>query len=203
MDCIFHFAAAWALTIAGAATGARDRRLDEFATLHEVVSLRYIDTILEVRRRRHSGFHASMRAAKPEPPAVKSSLSDQAFSALEEMIVTLKLPPGSLWSEAMLSESLGIGRTPVREAVQRLAEYHLVLIIKRHGIRIAEVNEPRRQSPAPRDRRASSSASIATRAARRAASAETRRRWGGRQMAQAPPPPPPPHAPRAGPGGRL
>ena len=82
-----------------------------------------------------------MRPAKPEPPAVKSSLSDQAFSALEEMIVTLKLPPGSLWSEAMLSESLGIGRTPVREAVQRLAEYHLVLIIKRHGIRIAEVNE--------------------------------------------------------------
>src|SRR4029434_10465545 len=64
-----------------------------------------------------------------------------ASSALEEMIVTLKLPPGSLWSEAMLSESLGIGRTPVREAVQRLAEYHLVVIMKRHGIRIAEVNE--------------------------------------------------------------
>jgi DNA-binding GntR family transcriptional regulator len=76
-------------------------------------------------------------------PALRGpiSLSDQAFSALEEMIVTLKLPPGSLWSEATLSESLGIGRTPVREAVQRLAEYHLVVIMKRHGIRIAEVNE--------------------------------------------------------------
>ena len=82
-----------------------------------------------------------MRTAKPAPPAVKSSLSEQAFGMLEEMIVTLKLPPGSLWSEATLSESLGIGRTPVREAIQRLAEYHLVVIMQRHGIRIAEVNE--------------------------------------------------------------
>jgi DNA-binding GntR family transcriptional regulator len=89
----------------------------------------------------HSGFHASMQIAQPGSPAARISLSDQAFGALEEMIVTLKLPPGSLWSEATLSESVGIGRTPVREAVQRLAEYHLVVIIKRHGIRIAEVNE--------------------------------------------------------------
>ena len=107
-----------------------------------------------------------MRAAKPEPPAVKSSLSDQAFSALEEMIVTLKLPPGSLWSEATLSESLGIGRTPVREAVQRLAEYHLVLIMKRHGIRIAEVNE--QEQLLVLETRRELERLIATRAARRA-----------------------------------
>ena len=107
-----------------------------------------------------------MRAAKPEPPAVKSSLSDQAFSTLEEMIVTLKLPPGSLWSEAMLSESLGIGRTPVREAVQRLAEYHLVVIMKRHGIRIAEVNE--QEQLLVLETRRELERLIATRAARRA-----------------------------------
>jgi DNA-binding GntR family transcriptional regulator len=107
-----------------------------------------------------------MRAAKPEPPAAKSSLSDQAFSALEEMIVTLKLPPGSLWSEAMLSESIGIGRTPVREAVQRLAEYHLVLIMKRHGIRIAEVNE--QEQLLVLETRRELERLIATRAARRA-----------------------------------
>src|SRR6187455_1012566 len=77
----------------------------------------------------------------PSAPAAKSSLSEQAFSMLEEMIVTLQLPPGSLWSESTLSESLGIGRTPVREALQRLAEYHMVVILRRHGIRIAEVNE--------------------------------------------------------------
>ena len=72
---------------------------------------------------------------------MQSSLSEQAYDQLEEMIVTLQLPPGSLWSEGMLSESLGIGRTPVREAVQRLAESHMVVIMRRHGIRIADVNE--------------------------------------------------------------
>jgi DNA-binding GntR family transcriptional regulator len=81
------------------------------------------------------------RSRAPKEPAAKGSLSDQAFATLEEMIVTLKLPPGSLWSEAMLSETLGIGRTPVREALQRLAEYHLVVVLRRHGIRIAEVDE--------------------------------------------------------------
>src|SRR6187455_3797255 len=77
----------------------------------------------------------------PSVPSAPSSLSEQAFGMLEEMIVTLQLPPGSLWSESTLSESLGIGRTPVREALQRLAEYHMVVILRRHGIRIAEVNE--------------------------------------------------------------
>ena len=38
-------------------------------------------------------------------PETKSSLSEQAFNRLEEMIVTLRLPPGSLWSEATLSEN--------------------------------------------------------------------------------------------------
>lgn len=121
-----------------------------------------------------------MRPAKSEPSAVKSSLSEQAFSALEEMIVTLKLPPGSLWSEATLSESLGIGRTPVREAVQRLAEYHLVVIMKRHGIRIAEVNE--QEQLLVLETRRELERLIAVRAARRA-SAEDKQTMAG--MAQA------------------
>lgn len=100
-------------------------------------------------------------------PADKTSLSEQAFNRLEEMIVTLQLPPGSLWSEASLSETLGIGRTPVREAVQRMAEYHLVLIIKRHGIRIAEVNE--QEQLLVLETRRELERLIATRAARRAA----------------------------------
>ena len=111
-----------------------------------------------------------MRTAKPAPPAVKSSLSEQAFGMLEEMIVTLKLPPGSLWSEATLSESLGIGRTPVREAIQRLAEYHLVVIMQRHGIRIAEVNE--QEQLLVLETRRELERLIATRAARRACAAD-------------------------------
>jgi DNA-binding GntR family transcriptional regulator len=56
------------------------------------------------------------------------------------MIVSLELPPGSIWSEAELSTKLGIGRTPVREALQRLEGDHLVRILRRHGAQITEIN---------------------------------------------------------------
>src|SRR5262249_52814750 len=69
-----------------------------------------------------------------------SGLSDQARARLEEMIVSLELPPGSVWSEADLSAKLGIGRTPVREALQRLEGDHLVRILPRHGAQITEIN---------------------------------------------------------------
>ncbi len=78
----------------------------------------------------------SPRGSKPRP----DRLADTAHSKLEELIVTLELAPGSLWSEAMLSDRIGIGRTPVREAVQRLAWERLVTIIRRHGIRISDID---------------------------------------------------------------
>ena len=69
-----------------------------------------------------------------------ASLTDRAYGDLEEMIVTLKLPPGSAVSEAALSERLGIGRTPIREALQRLARERLVTILPRRGIIVSEIN---------------------------------------------------------------
>ena len=68
------------------------------------------------------------------------SLTDQAYSTLEEMIVTLKLPPGAAVSEAGLSDALGIGRTPIREALQRLARERLVAIFPRRGIFVTDIN---------------------------------------------------------------
>ncbi|HEY4139433.1 MAG TPA: GntR family transcriptional regulator [Casimicrobiaceae bacterium] len=68
------------------------------------------------------------------------SLTDQAYSILEEMIVTLKLPPGKAVSEQRLSQALGIGRTPIREALQRLARERLVTILPRRGIIVSEIN---------------------------------------------------------------
>ena len=50
------------------------------------------------------------------------------------MIVRLELPPGGAVSEAILSERLGIGRTPIREALQRLARERLVQILPRRGV---------------------------------------------------------------------
>ena len=61
------------------------------------------------------------------------SLNEEAYLRIEEMIVTLVLAPGSVVSEAMLSERIGIGHTPIREALQRLAREHLVQILLRCG----------------------------------------------------------------------
>ncbi len=66
--------------------------------------------------------------------------SDQAYSLLEEMIVTMELEPGALLSESRLVAKLGLGRTPVREALQRLANESLVEIMPRRGIRITDIN---------------------------------------------------------------
>ncbi len=115
-------------------------------------------------------MRTTKKIVKPRAPVARSSLSEQAFGMLEEKIVTLQLQPGSLWSEAMLSESLGIGRTPVREAIQRLAEYHLVVIMQRHGIRIAEINE--QEQLLVLETRRELERLIASRAARRASAVE-------------------------------
>ena len=68
------------------------------------------------------------------------SLTDQAYVALEEMICTLRLEPGEVLSEGALSQTLGIGRTPVREALQRLAREGLVTVLPRRGILVSEFN---------------------------------------------------------------
>ena len=60
------------------------------------------------------------------------------------MIVTRQLRPGSMFSENQLSEQLGCGRTPIREALQRLAREGLITILPRKGILVADVN-PRSQ----------------------------------------------------------
>ncbi len=69
-----------------------------------------------------------------------ATLSIQAYDLIEEMIVTLKLKPGSIISESELMNETGIGRTPVREALLRLASEHLVEMRPRKGIIVTEIN---------------------------------------------------------------
>jgi DNA-binding GntR family transcriptional regulator len=56
------------------------------------------------------------------------------------MIVTLQLAPGAAVSEAELSQRIGIGRTPIREALQRLARERLVNILPRRGVVVTDIN---------------------------------------------------------------
>ena len=71
---------------------------------------------------------------------VKRSLSEQAYQQLEEAIVTLELAPGLVVSEQALSEMTQIGRTPIREAIQRLARENLITVLPQRGILVAEMD---------------------------------------------------------------
>jgi DNA-binding GntR family transcriptional regulator len=70
----------------------------------------------------------------------EESQAQMAYRILEEMIVTLKLPPGSKISEKSLHRSLGIGRTPLREALQRLAIEGTVKILPRAGVLVSDID---------------------------------------------------------------
>ncbi len=69
-----------------------------------------------------------------------SSLADEAYYAIRELIVTLELPPGAPVREPELVAQLGIGRTPVREALRRLAQEKLVEVFPRRGIFVTTVD---------------------------------------------------------------
>jgi len=80
------------------------------------------------------------QARRPAAGAGKTRLTELAYQRIEQQIVTLKLAPGSAVSEAELSQALGIGRTPIREALQRLAREHLVSIVPHRGVLVSDVN---------------------------------------------------------------
>lgn len=68
------------------------------------------------------------------------SLADQAYARIEEGIATLQLKPGQIVSENGLAKLLGLGRTPVREALQQLAREGLVIIMPKLGIMVSEID---------------------------------------------------------------
>jgi DNA-binding GntR family transcriptional regulator len=67
------------------------------------------------------------------------SQADRAYVAIRDLIVSLQLRPGSVISERELMERLGVGRTPTREALQRLAQERLVEVYPRRGMFVTTV----------------------------------------------------------------
>ena len=67
-------------------------------------------------------------------------LRNKAYRILKQNIVTLEYAPGRQIIEKDLCNEIGIGRTPVREALQRLASEKLIKIIPRKGIFISDIN---------------------------------------------------------------
>src|SRR5207237_2932327 len=64
----------------------------------------------------------------------------RAHLLIRDQIITLKLAPGSVIEEAHLREELGLGRTPIREALQRLAHENLVSFIPHRGTFVCDIN---------------------------------------------------------------
>lgn len=103
----------------------------------------------------------------------KLSLNQAAYRRLEEMIVTLELAPDEVVSEPILSRRIGIGTTPIREALQRLAREHLVRIIPRRGVVVTPVDV--RQQLEVLETRRELDRLLAKMAARRSSAAEKER----------------------------
>lgn len=68
------------------------------------------------------------------------SLGEQAYRRLRDMIVRLELAPGDVLREDVLRETLGLGRTPIREALQRLDREHFVTVIPRRGMFVSGID---------------------------------------------------------------
>lgn len=65
--------------------------------------------------------------------------AEEAYRTLKERIALLELRPGTTMREADLQEELGVRRTPLREALRRLADDGMVQIYPRHGIVVASL----------------------------------------------------------------
>jgi len=67
-------------------------------------------------------------------------MAERAYSQLRDRIVTLAIAPGAPINEDALGREFKMGRTPVREAIQRLALENLVTVFPRRGTFASEIN---------------------------------------------------------------
>ena len=69
-----------------------------------------------------------------------ASLAEKAYYLIRDAIIRLELPPGGTVNERTLMDELDVGRTPIREALHRLADQRLVEIVPRRGIFVTHID---------------------------------------------------------------
>jgi DNA-binding GntR family transcriptional regulator len=74
------------------------------------------------------------------PATSARSQGERAYLLIRDRIITLKLAPGSVIEEAWLRSELELGRTPIREALQRLAHENLVSFVPHRGTFVTDIN---------------------------------------------------------------
>lgn len=75
-----------------------------------------------------------------EPGGEELSLAERAYRAIRDRLVMLEIRPGAPINEDQLAQSLGVGRTPVREALKRLQYERLITTYPRRGTFATDVN---------------------------------------------------------------
>ncbi len=66
--------------------------------------------------------------------------TQRAYELIQEKIVTTEMPPGSVIHEASLMAEIGLGRTPIREALKMLEAERLVTVSPRRGMFVTTIN---------------------------------------------------------------
>ncbi|WP_405577093.1 GntR family transcriptional regulator [Streptomyces sp. NBC_01092] len=81
-----------------------------------------------------------MQNVATEPRGEELSLAERAYRAIRDRLVMLEIRPGAPINEDQLGQSLGVGRTPVREALKRLQYERLITTYPRRGTFATDVN---------------------------------------------------------------
>lgn len=68
------------------------------------------------------------------------SLNEKAYELIKEKILFAKYRQGEVINERQLMKELGLGRTPVREAILRLMSENLVRVIPRRGVAVSDID---------------------------------------------------------------
>jgi DNA-binding GntR family transcriptional regulator len=82
---------------------------------------------------------AAPKKTAPRPPP-KRRAADMAYDAIETLLSTMLLKPGSQIVEAELAERTGLGRTPVREALMRMVSIGLIVQQPRRGLLVSAID---------------------------------------------------------------
>lgn len=75
----------------------------------------------------------SVAEATGEQSEERISLAERAYRSVRDRLIMLDIPPGAPINEASLAAELGVGRTPLREALKRLEAEQLVVAYPRRG----------------------------------------------------------------------
>lgn len=89
---------------------------------------------------RDLGRETSVQHATPAGSRSKRSFAEDAYRRLKAEILDNELPPGFRALEAELAETLGMSRTPVREALLRLQSEGLVRVEPRRGMVVLAIS---------------------------------------------------------------